>query len=468
MSETLINSNQLNVGDESAIDLLIERNTAKKDLAVNLSGKGITANASTETLNELVQKVANISSDSSKEYVESITTNITYGSAYKPNKWRLRIKDYIFFVKNGDPKLYYAKISDIEQGLASNNTSGSVSTLFTSVSAGNNFTNNNDLTTNSDYTKLYVVSTNANVAYFDIVWDGDTITSVTFNSTINFDSQGEWSISSNSDASKILYANAENKVKLYASGSATSLFTLSISGIFNSCFVRFVGDNQFVVGYVSSSILYVLLYSLEGTTATLVSTSQIACSNFMSTSFYRSVAIIEYATGKYKVIMGLRGILGAINTNKLAIYDTDTKTITMYNTNIATSGLYSNDTYSMNTSQPSYNNPTFIDVTYNSTLERYYIVYGSNFFIFDTSWNLKNSFAANMSGNSNAFTGWLWCANANTIVAINADLTAIKAPFWLNKKTVIQRTVSINDTTKDIFLTANGVTVADIEAGYYD
>lgn len=62
-----INQDQINIGNETAIDLLVTQNKSKAELATNLQGLGVSADANTDTLEELAYKVSTVSADNARQ-----------------------------------------------------------------------------------------------------------------------------------------------------------------------------------------------------------------------------------------------------------------------------------------------------------------------------------------------------------------------------------------------------------------
>lgn len=474
MAETKVNQNQLNIGNESALDLLIERNTAKSDLATNLQGKGINADASTETLNELVNKVPDILSSSEEELVPAITISVSTASNPRdestPGINFHSMNGYLFFVRKDNSNLYYIKLSTLKDIIAADNTSVNLSgnEQIKVVAATTGFqTQNNAFSNNSNFTKLFVSygSTTSGIACFDIVWDGDDITSVTFNSNITISNSTEvYALSSNSDGNKILYVkNGTNAVFLYNfSDNTHTQINNTSSGLSTSPYmgVYFLEDDEFLTVTKRDGYWMVTQYHLEGTVATsygtAVNTESINGTE-SSNQFGVNTKLIKYDVGKYKLFM--EGQINNTNSNalKLTIYDTNTRTISNYRNckNIGTT----NTNISNNSNARA--NP--IDLTQR---DGYNIVtYCTNFFIFDANWNNINNISFNNIGTNN-----ISCAYFidNHLVCISRSLYGYRYRYWLGKKTIIKRTVSINGETKNFWYTPFNAPTADIDAGYFD
>lgn len=479
MVKTLINSNQINLGNESAIDLLLEQNTAKANLATNLSGKGITANASTETLNELVNKVANIQSTSDRELVKCITLNrvnaVDFNSYSRDANaaYYLKAKGYLFFIKKGISGLFYIKLSDMLTYITTQNTLTNLTANVVSVSISNIISPiYAEITANSDFTKIFVSgisdSGTASIAYFDVVWNGDDISSVTFNKYLGTGvSKDVYNISSNSDGSKLLYIRYDTiGVFLYDVANET---TTQISGVsFKAQYphymsqrvsVRWVGDSEFVTVELYNSSWVLEHYSLTGSTATSLLESSAVSQGTLSTeddNIGQGLKVVEYDTNKYKVFIAGSAVDTDWNYLKLCIYDTYTKTMTSYSTNIGTIG----QTVNSNRTTEVYP----IDIAH---IGQYYIVsHCVNFLIFDENWNNINNVAKN-NVNSNKVLNSVFFAG-DYLVGIRPDFSAIKLKYWFGKKTITKRTVSVNGTEKEFFYSPEQVAIADIENGYFD
>ena len=105
-----INQDQINIGNESALDLVVSQNKAKVELASNLQGLGISANANTDTLEQLAYKVSTVSADDVRQKPKglAINTSTRNGDYYNINHYI--VKNGWIFSRNGT-SLKYKKLS---------------------------------------------------------------------------------------------------------------------------------------------------------------------------------------------------------------------------------------------------------------------------------------------------------------------------------------------------------------------
>ena len=474
---TKINTNQINLGNESAVDLLIERNVAKQDLATNLQGKGVSADASTETLGQLVNKVPNILSASNEELIECITTDLTANNITWDNNNMsfARINGYLFFTKIGDWRLSCIKISEIEQAMPYDqqtnvaNIITSANNTYASIYPGNIFSS-------PDFTKIYVFGNYSGFWLFDAVWDGDTITSLTYNTFVNL--TGNKIINAgdiNSTGDKIIYIkDGSNSIWLYdlVNETNTEIFNTDIlqhdafEKLYSCSSIKWVGNNEIVFAACSKSrYVKVLHFSIDGTIATLIANKngqiQAGNSKFTATYLFNRTTLVEYSSGKYKFIIPLEPYIQSYDALKLAIYDTYTKELIEYNKNIRHLKCFNNIS--------NLNSPCHTDITYNSTYHRWILSVGWDFYIFDDNFELKSAMSTNCLSTGDYLNGSIFISD-NSIYSPNSGTfgQAIKVQYWLNKKTITKRTVSINEEQKDFYYTPEIITVSDIENGYFD
>ena len=472
---------KIKVGNQSALDLLIEMNEAKKNLAINLQGKGIDANASEETLGELVSKVPDILSSSDREIVECITTNFNFSNTWNNanDLSSAKIKGYYFYHYKNNANLKYFKISDIEQRI-SDNTNTDISSMITSVNCGTSMYIGKILHS-PDYSKIYVVAgtgSSNQIRQFDVTWDGDTITNVVFNSNINIagsstvntaslDSTGKKLIFlRNGDDKKCVWMyNFETGVTSEVTG--TRVYFNSVSNFYYRFFISYVGDNEFVVcGVINDRYVQAVHFSLNGTEATLIANNigsyQITNTSFASDLLSSKARVVEYEEGKYKILIPLEPYTTSKNALKLATYDTYTKSLIEYRTNIRTIGFNSNTS--------NLNNPNPIDIVYDATLQRYVAISGVDFFVFDKSLNLLNSFNVNCVNTNNYVIGAFFAGNGRLMsIFYYNDGKVMKFPFWYGKKTMMRRTVSIDGTSKNFYYAPSlPIQQSEIEEGWFD
>lgn len=461
------------VGNESALDLLIAQNTAKANLATNLQGKGIEANATTETLNQLVNKVPNILVDNSQSFPDCFTINDTIMPLY----WSYtnvcaEIKGYFFFntATSSSQRNYlsYIKKSDID-GVLVNNSSVSLSalTLTTGNLSSQNIKTDSQLCVTSDYSKIYVwdnTGTNNHIRAFNITWNGNDITDVTADVNVDI------AIAIGTNVGNFTYRNnkllTSSSTGIYLYDLSTSTKTTLKSGSYDGrvSFIYWYKDDEFIIGYLSNSQLTIEIYSLNGTTATYIDTIY---SSTVNISFLSRISwktnILEYETGKFKIFIPLEtsNVYAGV---KLAIYDTYTQTLTEY-TNAKTIGISLTGSYP---TQNQYN----ISILYKQDINRYIVAVGYIFFIFDENFNLINGVNKNINnikyssnGGTQYFNTFYWLGDK--MISFNG-INVISIPYYYGKKTIIKKVNSINEQTKEMYYPADEITVADIEAGYYD
>ena len=98
------------------------------------------------------------------------------------------------------------------------------------------------------------------------------------------------------------------------------------------------------------------------------------------------------------------------------------------------------------------------------------MISGVDFFIFDNKCNLINSFNVNCVNTTNYISGAFFAGNGRLLsVYYYNDGQAMKFPYWINKKTIIKKTVSINEEQKDFYYAPSlPIQQSEIEDGYFD
>ena len=459
-----------NIGNESALDLLIAQNTAKANLATNLQGKGIEANATTETLNELVNKVPNILTDNSQTFPECLTLNLTVSPLYKYIRRNvIEVNGYFIFLNVSSTTnvayLSYIKKSDIENAMIDNTSVSLSSFILNSASlSSQSIAGETQLCLTPDNNKIYLwdtTSTNHHIRAFDINWSGEDITSITEDTNVNINiAIGNYCGNLVYRDSKLLMSSATG-IYLYdlTTSTKTTLKSATLPRGYYSFIIWYKSD-EFIYGYIENSKLTIEVYSISGSSATLVDT--IYGSTTSTASNWDDIQNkIKVVGNKVFIPMSQNNTYSGI---KLAIYDLNSKTITEY-TNAKT----------INMSLVSSEMNRYLSKVSVLHLDNRYIVETRYvFYIFDESFNLINSvnintdvISANSSSVSNTpnFSTLFWLGDK----MISFDgANVISIPYYYGKKTIIKKVNSINEQTKEMYYPADEITVADIEAGYYD
>lgn len=458
-----------NVGNESALDLLIAQNTAKRDLATNLQGKGIEANATTETLNELVNKVPNILTDNSQTFPECLTLNLTITPLTTYIRRNvIEVNGYFIFLNVSSSTsiayLSYIKKSDIENAMIDNTSVSLSSFILNSASlTSQSIYNYTQLCLTSDNNKIYLwdtTGTNHHIRAFDINWNGDDIVSITEDTNVDIN------VAIGTECGNLVYRDSK---LLMSSSTGIYLYDLTTStkttlksetlprGAYS--FVIWYQSDEFIYGYIENSKLTIEVYSLSGTTITLLNTIYSSTISIGSNwdAVYNKIKIIGN-----KVLIPLEQSTDYAGI-KFAIYDISNKTITEYN-NAKTIGL------SLTPSTP---NQFQLQINVLSLENRYIVAVGYIFYIFDINWNLINSVNINTNvisatasaSNTPTFSTLFWLGDK--MISFNGT-NVISIPYYYGKKTIIKKVNSINEQTKEMYYPTDELSVADIEAGYYD
>lgn len=458
-----------NVGNESALDLLIAQNTAKRDLATNLQGKGIEANATTETLNELVNKVPNILTDNSQTFPECLTLNLTITPLTTYIRRNvIEVNGYFIFLNVSSTTaiayLSYIKKSDIENAMI-DNTSVSLSSFIVNSASLSSQTIDNyaQLCLTPDNNKIYLwdtTSSHHHIRAFDINWSGEDITSITEDTNVNIN------VAIGTEVGNLVYRDSKllmsSSTGIYLYDLTTSTKTTLKSATLprgSYSFIIWYQSDEFLYGYIGNSKLTIEVYSLSGTTITLLDTIYSSTISIASNwdAIYNRIKIIG---NKVLIPLDQSTTYSGI---KFAIYDISNKIITEYN-NAKTIGL--------SLSSPDTNRYQ-LKINVLSLENRYVVAVGYIFYIFDTNWNLINSINVNTTAisatasgtNTPNFSTLFWLGNK--MISFNGA-NVISIPYYYGKKTIIKKVNSINEQTKEMYYPADEISVADIEAGYYD
>lgn len=468
MSETRLNSNQINVGNESAIDLLITQNKAKSELASNLQGLGISANASTDTLEQLVYKVSTVSADNNRQKPKSLAINTSSRNSdyYSLNHYIVK-NDWIFS-RNGTAFRYKkldalkAKVTNYDRDEGTN-----LSMTSKTVSSRGDIGEGYEQTIffNNDGSNMYVVNTSTISKYSVEGYNTDTLTIGTAetltpqinNTAINI----KW-IDINNAETKILVTDTDGNVGIYdLTGSASQNISPAFTGETEAIwfFTNNSSDDVFRVYMPDDASYYISFYTFSNNTIgnQIGSTTEI----IRSTSYNWRRGILKYkdSNNKYKVFLSS----GGINTDNIPSFimiDCDTKSVSniFCKLNNANAEVLEN----------------LLPVTLTEVGNYKYLLSGMILAVFDSNWNLVGNcinrikdpeYGQNALQNILLYDGDIFDFgdyNDNRVI-----YSAIKHKTWLDKIVAYEREATINGTTKR-FMYFSEVTAADLNNGWYD
>ena len=445
MAETKINTKQINLGNESVIDLVVSQNKAKTELANNLQGLGISANASTDTLEQLAYKVSTVSADDDRQkpknfsvFAESNTQNSSWdhfscGYTIK-NGWFL-----FFFWSDSNLRIKRFKLSamnitnyDSEKRLSLGTSN--VGTLDNGSSA--------KFILNDDGSNLYVMQNTSVKKYTIDGYNSDTLSVSTSPTTYTpmfdygsgYENINLYSFDINSTETQMIVVDRDGNVGIYNLASSGNQ-NINIIGLNKAdmYFTNNTNNNLIEIAYVSSDpdTYNINTYNIVNNQLNLLSSN----AYIGSTSNYWERGITKYkdTNNNYKLIMNLGNVNSDINPSSIII---DCATLTINSIfsklNYITNYDYSNDYHI---------SPPIVYIIDNN----YYLLSGMWLAVFDSNWNQIGN-VINRFRYENNLCYWIYTIiYDNEIYDLGENGTyiyAMKHRTWLNKLTVYERTVN--------------------------
>lgn len=454
MAKTKFNTNQINLGDESAIDLLISQNKAKTELAENLQGLGVSADASTDTLEQLAYKVSTVSVDNNRQKPKCLAIKFdncaseSYNDRYGDG---FIIKNGWFFYRyyNGSDQLRGAKLSNLN--ISNYDTNKTIAKSYGNIGSYSYASDRPSMVFNEDGTHLYVMCDHDVKRYTVSGYDGNTISLssvVTYAPTNDGNEIEFYNIDISADETKMSIVSTQGDFYyMDLTGSTTpdlpiidnSKNIMKFKGSSNVDFLNFTARN------VGSCYLDVTPYNLNngiltnGTTITF---------DLASVDYWlRGIEKYKDTNNNYKFIMHL----GGYNRNipGLVVMDATTLNYTK---------VYSKINYLQNAGSISKPIVTIIN-------NYYYIIAAMSIAIFDSNWNLVGNIINQKNPNDYYFDhSFIYNNDLYSVGEASGTMYFMKHKMWLDKLVAYQRTVDI-----DYYVpyyadwTENGIL-----AGYFD
>lgn len=466
-----INSDQINIGNESFIDLAVAQNKAKSTLVTNLQGLGISANANTETLNELAYKVSTAVVDNDRQKIESIAIgNVNNGS--DGNSFYV-IKNNWYFHIDYNGTLYYQSLESIKTQ-TSDGYGGhgdflrlSIEDFASDVISTNS---NRTLIFSEDGQYLFVIS-NSVITRYPVNWGANNST-VSFGSKVVLTPQyngngisNMFSVDVAADGSKLLVFGKINidwndynmllKFDLSNISEDTTQNCDAYAGFINSESSNFLyteTDNQ-ICQFIQDDELYTFyLYNVNTTTLDMSIISD-KTTTIQGASYTFSFWRIGF--NKFKDLNNRYRIIFALNLTKdtasFVIFDSYNKNLESYRSDNSWGGYRE------------YNQPVVIYTNNN----KYYIFSGQSILIFNSNWNLLGNVYVGFNGSANFNTPIVYDGDAYCLYGDNLS-NVDRVKIYFNKQLAYSRIVSIVDKpTKQLVYYAQP-TEQELEDGYYD
>lgn len=470
MAETKINTKQINLGDESVIDLVVSQNKAKTELANNLQGLGISANASTDTLEELAYKVSTVSADTDRQKPKAIAISTDY--FYEINNGLADgyiIKNgWFFWIYNDSSNLKLRRFKLSAMSVTNYNTVKTISQASTNVGSLSNGSYVQFMF-NDDGSNLYVMNNNSIKKYPISGYDTSTITvgSVTtytpkFDYGSGYENIDLFRFDVNSTETQLIVTDRSGNVGIYDLTSSGDQ-NISIIGTerFSLFFANNTNNNLIELWmHEDSGRLDINMFNIVSGQLNLLSTTYYQCGN--KDNWHRGIIKYKDTNNSYKLIMNL----GNVNS------DTDPTFLLIDCATLAINSIFSKLNY---TKESNYSNDAYIDTpTITIINNNYYLLAGFWLAVFDSNWNLIGNIINrfNIEGTSYYYHQVMLYGNIIYLLG-QSDTTiyVVKLQTWMNKLVAYERTVNkiINGETVETLIPYFPLLNAnDLDAGYYD
>ena len=456
-----INQNQLNIGNQSALDLLIKENSAKKTLATNLAGVGVSASETNDTLEELAYKVSTVTADSTRQKIESLACGYqNHGDDGKP---QFIVKNGWMFVLSNDNNgtLFYVKLSALKteiggyQELGGYNRSSLTNILSTSIDDSRHC----KLQFSPDGLYLYITE-NSKIYRYTVTW-GEDYATVSFGSKITLtplDSGNSISIYSSdvsADNSKILIydygVNSLYEFDITNVSSDTSANATKLAGnITGDCYYFYTEtDNQICCFKKDSDYYAFYLFNISSNNLSIVGNSETFAK---SSDDYWRTAFCKFkdSNNKYRIIFNVGGINSDVPS--FAIFDCYNKILNKY---------FCKTSWGASNRQ---NKPVSVYV-YNN---KYYILSSIALLIFDSNWNLLGNALNHYHQYPPDFLDALIFDGDIFLFWSDRLENAARLKVYFDKQTVYARTVAVTGlpTKQEVYFAK--LTEDDLNNGYFD
>lgn len=470
---TQINSEQISLGNESAIDLIVSQNKAKVELAENLQGLGVSANASTDTLEELAYKVSTVSADDVRQKPKAIALNVNsavdesghdrlYDGYVIKNGWFIWLhSDY------GALRLRRFKLSAMD--ISNYNSTKTISQGSTNTGTLDN-ESNCQFVLNDDGSNVYIINNNTIRKYAISGYDTTALTipapdtsMITY--TPKFD-YGEGY--TNIDISRIDINSTETQILVVDRSGNVGIFDLTGSTTQNIPILDSNKDVMFFANNTNNNLIEVKndngaytinTFSIVSNQLNLISTYSYNGAN----NGYWKRGFLKYKDGNnYKLIINLGNVNSDVDPTFIIIDCATMNLIPIFSKlNYKNVSDYDNDTYTVT--------PTI------TTIGNYhYLLAGLWLVVFDSNWNLVGNVINRYTDNALYFLPSTIIYN-NEIYDFGQNTTtiyAMKHKTWLDKLIAYERTATVidqsdNEITKQLIYYPT-LTADDLNAGFYD
>lgn len=458
-----LNQDQINIGNETALDLLVKQNNAKQELANNLNGLGVSANASTDTLEQLAYKVSTVISSNNRQEKESIGTLIPI-SGGSEDQIGFQIKNgWIFVIPSHDNNdvLYYKKLSSFE---LYNYYESIATTMQTKSNMNDEIWRNNYIKFSEDGNYLFT-NNNTGINRWSVTW-GSNYSTVSFSNKIsitptfegNEDSIYDFDISG--DGSKLIFQTESygtgiiniSSISTSTTVAYTPLQNLSSNLEFHWKFTNVDNEIMCIARNDGTNKVEMHRFSVTNNTCTEESRFDITCCN--SSWWEVGFQIYKDLNNHYKIIYNNGGYNYDIPA--FVIYDCSTKVFTQY-------FCYISEHYSSSRSYP-------ISVFVKNN--KYYLMAGMCILIFDSNWNLLGNTLVkldyeNFSPYEDIRNSVYWNGD---IYAFSGDYydSVVRYKTYFDKKLVYSRNVTPTGQSEKQLNYSAFPTEQQIIDGYYD
>ena len=474
MAKTKFNTNQINLGDESAIDLLISQNKAKVELANNLQGLGVLdADASTDTLEQLAYKVSTVSVDDDRQKPKGLAINTSTRNGDYGNINHYIVKNGWIFSRSGT-SLKYKKLSALKTKVTTYDsdtpTNLSMSTKSPAVPNRGDIWDGQEQTIffNADGSNMYVMNTNTISKYTVQNYDTDALTfgtAVTLTPKINNENFDIKWIDVNDAETKMLVCDTNGNLVLYdLAGTAIQNLTPIFSGESSAIwfFTNNITDDLLRVYMPNGATYYISFWEFSNNTIgnQIGSTIEVIRSGSYN---WRHGILKHKDNNKYRIFLSSGGI-NTYDIPSFIMIDCYTRTTTniFCKLNNADAEVLGN----------------LLTVTLTEVGTYKYLISGMLLAVFDENWNLvgncinriKTDVGQNALQQTLLYDGDIFDFSDNNDSRV--IYSAIKHKCWLDKLIAYERTVTVidqndNEITKQLIYYPT-LTEDDLNAGFYN
>lgn len=453
------------VGNESAVDLLIQQNEAKVNLANNLNGLGVSANASTETLNQLVNKVADVQADTTKQNIESIVVNA--GTAIGTMNYHYVVKNgFVFYVLG--TSLWYASCTTMKANATSYSTNIDVprtevpNFCTTAVPTGSNdaefYKQKIWFTEAGDY--LFVRNANTiqkyPVTFGEDTFSIDTENVVTYTPTNNGSSITIYWIDLSADGTKILISGGSPYIYDITNGTTTKL-----TGGIDSWSTYFFTENSdypiceyYLLNPGANGTIHCTVFSLNGTELITYKETSSTYAQNNPIRLWRSFGKFKDNKGVFHIIQNVGYASTANNQYGYIMVNSTTAEIVRVQCAITGGGTF----YYAEV------------VTVYEKNNKYYLFNGMCTLILDEDWNVIGNATVPFNWTTNLVHSCFIFGDELFVFTSNPSASSHKYQkilMYLGKKVALARTVSIDNTPTQVTYFAYPTT-DNINSGIFD